>query len=132
MKQYKKVFVAGVFDNFHIGHQYLLWTASQIAEQMVIVVARDTTVEKIKGRASKNNEIKRLDRIKEEGIPNSFIRLGRSDGQFWKTLEEENPDVLCLGYDQNLNEQDASQRFPHLVIHRCRQFFPQYFKSSKY
>lgn len=132
MKKYKKVFVAGVFDHGHIGHQYLLWKAFELAEEMVVIIARDENVKKIKGNFPQNNEKKRLQRIQEENIPKCTVRLGRLDGKFYKTLAEENPDILFLGYDQKINEKEVLQSFPHIVIHRCAQYFPQYFKSSKF
>ena len=130
MKQYKKVFVAGVFDNFHIGHQYFLWTTSVLAKDMVIIVARDKTVQIIKGQKPKNNEKKRLYRIKQEKIKNARIRLGRLDGKFLETVKQEAPDILVLGYDQKINEKKFLHYFPNLVIQRGNPFYPQYFKSS--
>jgi len=30
----KKYFLAGTFDNFHVGHQYLCWTAFEIIKKI--------------------------------------------------------------------------------------------------
>jgi FAD synthetase len=133
-KKFKKIFVAGTFDHFHMGHQYFLWSASSLAEEMVVVIARDETVLRIKDLAPTFSELERLSRVEREIFPNAQIRLGRSDRDFLKTLEEENPDVLFLGFDQRfvLNDEQQEEFFKKRVILRAEPYFPEFFKSSKF
>lgn len=125
-----KVFVAGTFDHFHIGHQYTLWRALNEGDQMVVIVARDKTVQKIKSKKSRQSEEIRVQRIRKEQLPNTIVRLGRSDAHFWQTLHDEKPDVLCLGYDQRISEKEIQKEFPNLIIKRMDPYYPDFFKSS--
>ena len=125
-----KVFVAGTFDLFHVGHQYTLWTASKEGSEMVVVVARDATVENIKSKKTVENQEDRLERVKQEDLPNATVRLGREDADFAQTLQEEQPDVICLGYDQRCDEEWVLQILPNVQIKRMAPYHPQFFKSS--
>ena len=117
-----------------MGHQWSIWSAFQKSESMCIIVARDKTVAKIKGRPSKNSELDRLERVQTEtnSEPNIKVRLGRADGAFWETLKEEAPDKLILGYDQHFKEADILAHFPNLKIERATAYAPEIFKSSKF
>ena len=127
-----KTFFAGTFDNFHVGHQYLLWMNVQPKLKTVIIVARDTTVLRIKGQLPKNSEQQRLERIRDEGLPNTIVRLGREDADFWAMLREENPDKIVLGYDQRFNVEECKQRFPQIEVVRAQPYRAEIFKSSKF
>jgi len=127
-----KIFIAGTFDPLHIGHQWLLWYAVELADAVVVVVATDKMVNKIRGRDSFASEVKRIERLEQERLPHTKIRLGREDGNFLQTLEEEVPDVLLLGFDQYAEEEVIQERFPKLEIRRAQKYFPEFFKSSHF
>ncbi len=127
-----KLFLAGTFDNFHIGHQFFLWSGRCLCETMTIVVARDKTVELKKGRLPINSEKSRIARIQKENISFASVRLGRADGDFIQTLREESPDILYLGYDQIFDETIIEDIFPTLHVIRAKPYFPEFFKSSKF
>ncbi|MCK5460432.1 adenylyltransferase/cytidyltransferase family protein [Candidatus Gracilibacteria bacterium] len=135
---YKKILVAGTFDRFHVGHQYFLWTAKGLAQEMVVIIARDTNVLRFKKHRSKYSETFRLNRIKKElkikNISQDFVkvRLGREDANFWETIEEENPDMIYLGYDQRFDEEFCQKQFPFIEIKRAESYFPEFFKSSRF
>ena len=59
MKKFNKILVTGVFDNFHAGHQFLLWQGSRICKSMVVLIARDLNVLKLKKKLPENNENQR-------------------------------------------------------------------------
>jgi FAD synthetase len=129
----KKVFVAGTFDLFHIGHQWLLWQALAFGDSMTVVVARDQTVQRIKKRPAIWNEDQRIARIKLENLASTTLRLGNASGDFLATLRAANPDILVCGYDQFLPTiiTDFCQQ-QKILIHRLEPYFPEYFKSSKF
>ncbi len=125
-----KYFLAGTFDQLHVGHQHFLWTAVSQATDLHIIVARDKTVEQIKKHAPQNNENQRLQRIREEKLPHTEVSLGREDFDIFKTLSDASPDVLFLGYDQRVDTQKIQETFPDLKILRAKAYAPQFFKSS--
>ena len=59
-KHYNHVMCFGTFDIFHPGHVYYLSEAEKLAPDMTIVIARDTSVEKLKGQKKYNSEDVRL------------------------------------------------------------------------
>lgn len=128
----KKLFLAGTFDPLHIGHQWLLWNATQLAKEMVVIIATDKMVRKIRGREPFFPEKERLARLQQENLPHTKIRLGREDGDFLQTLNEESPDILLLGFDQNADIELIQRQFPRLEIRRAQKYFPEFFKSSHF
>ena len=57
--KFPKVLAFGTFDIFHPGHEFYLKSAAKHGS-LHVVVARDSTVESVKGRKPKNNEDARL------------------------------------------------------------------------
>lgn len=127
-----KIFIAGTFDPLHIGHQWLLWNATKKATELVVILATDVMVHKIRGRSSHFSEQERMLRLQKEELPHTTVRVGREDGDFLQTLREESPDVLLLGFDQNANEKLIQAEFPELEIRRAKKYFPEFFKSSHF
>ncbi len=129
-----KIFIAGTFDNFHVGHQYLCWSVYRKDVEMVIVVARDKTVKRIKKRLPLHTEHQRVDRLKLEfsAYRNVKIRLGNLNTNFLKTIQEEFPTHLQLGYDQQADVVSIQKVLPNLVIRRGKPYFANFFKSSKF
>ncbi len=117
-----------------MGHQWLIWSAIGSGNKVTIIVARDTTVKRIKQRLPRNTESVRLKRVQREieQTPQAQARLGRADADFWETIREENPTHLMLGYDQHVQEADINKVFPDLIISRCTKYKPEIFKSSKF
>ena len=129
-----KTLIAGTFDNFHVGHQWFIWSAIKQGSQTVIIVARDTTVTRLKKQTPCNSELNRLARIQNEIIALDTVsaRLGRSDADFWETIREEAPDQILLGYDQHVKAEAINKTFPDIIITRCTAYQPDFFKSSKF
>ncbi|MCS7140454.1 MAG: FAD synthase [Candidatus Nezhaarchaeota archaeon] len=99
----KKVMVAGVFDIIHPGHIHLISKASELGN-VVVVVARDSTVERIKGRKPIVPEEQRLEVVKNIKYVSSAV-LGHEGEDMLKIVEEIKPDIILLGPDQNFNEE---------------------------
>ncbi len=130
----KKAFIAGTFDGFHVGHQFLLWTAYAKVEAMVVVVAQDVTVKRTKGRYPRRTGQERLARLATEfkNTPSVSVRMGRETGDFLQTVREESPTHLFLGYDQKADIDRIKEAFPDLIIKRMPAYFESFFKSSKF
>ncbi|MEM1619899.1 MAG: DUF357 domain-containing protein [Fervidicoccaceae archaeon] len=92
-----RVVVAGTFDLLHPGHVWLLRKASEIGEVHVIV-ARDSSVRKFKGRDPIVPEDSRL-YIIENLKPVRRAHLGDPE-DYLKRVVELKPDVVLLGPDQ--------------------------------
>ncbi len=103
-----------------------------MCDELVIIIGREGTVERIKGRKPRHSENQRLERIQAENINRTRVRLGREDGDVWKTIQEESPDGILLGYDQQFDETQCRERFPNIQILRAEPYAPEHFKSSKF
>lgn len=127
-----KVLVTGTFDLLHPGHLYLLKQAKKRGDFLMVVVARDATVKKVKGRKPLNNEKQRLNRLRRLKIADRAI-LGRY-GDKLKIIEKLRPDIICLGYDQKVFtknlKKELRQRGRRPTIVRLKPFKPHLYKSS--
>ena len=98
---------SGVFDILHTGHISYLEQARSLGDELVVVVACDSTVRRRKHepitpetmRARLVGALKPVDR--------SII--GR-EGDMLDTVAEIKPDIIVLGYDQGFNEEELHQR----------------------
>lgn len=129
----KKIFIAGTFDLFHVGHQWLLWQAIKLGDSMTVVVACDKNVKRIKSRDPIWNQKKRLKRVQLEKLPNTKVILGSAGNDFLQTLQSVNPSLLVCGYDQVIP--DFIAEFctdKNIMIHRLLPYFSDFFKSSRY
>jgi len=138
--QNKKVIVFGTFDIFHKGHQNFFQQAKKFGDFLVVIVARDKNVLKIKGRLPKNNEEERLSVIKKYDLVDKAIlgnknkNVSNNDYQY-KILREERPDVICLGYDQNvdlktLQKKLKEYRMDRVEVVRLKPYKEDVYKSS--
>ncbi len=121
-----KVLVHGTFDHLHPGHEYLLREAGTRGE-LWVVVARDTTVETIKGHRPDQTESERKQAI-EAAFPHAHVVLGH-DSDYLTPLRAIEPDLVILGYDQHLPPGVEESDFP-CAVERLDAFHPKQFKSS--
>ena len=96
-----KVMATGTFDLLHMGHIYYLKEAKKLGDTLVVVVATDSTVRKLKHEPVTPQEI-RLNLIRELKIVDDAY-LGHEDDMY-TIVEEIRPDVIALGYDQIYDE----------------------------
>ena len=128
----KKVMAFGTFDFFHAGHEDYLRQARALGDELIVVVARDDTVKKVKNAAPVNNERKRL-RDVAACFHVSKAVLGNLDDKY-RVIKRYTPDVLALGYDQYVFTYGLRNFFIQeklgTEIVRLESFRPQTFKSS--
>ncbi|MEM4255738.1 MAG: adenylyltransferase/cytidyltransferase family protein, partial [Thermoplasmata archaeon] len=88
-------------DILHPGHIFFLEEAKKLGNELVVVVARDSTARKLKHQPIMNEDVrlKMVTALK----PVDIAILGHEDDIF-KTVEEIKPDIIVLGYDQNFDE----------------------------
>ena len=94
----KTVITFGTFDRFHAGHESYLKQARALGDKLVVVIARDATVQSIKGRLPDNEERERRKAVEASGLATKVV-LGEK-GDKYKILLRYKPDVIALGYDQ--------------------------------
>lgn len=89
--------VAGNFDVIHPGHIYFLTEASKLGK-VTVVVARDETIKKFKGRTAIFNEDERKLILENLKMVEKVIIGDKKD--FFTPVLNENPDIIFLGPDQ--------------------------------
>lgn len=126
------VMAFGTFDYFHAGHDDYLKQAKALGDELVVVVARDDTVKKVKGKKPMYSERKR---VRDVGncAHVSKATVGYADDKY-KIIRKIRPDVIALGYDQFVFTYGLEQLFiqegMNTKIVRMKAFEPQTFKSS--
>src|SRR5574340_1262634 len=93
-----RVMATGVFDLLHTGHVHFLTEARRLGDELVVVVARDSTARRFKhepimGEASRVQLVAALK-------PVDRAILGHEGGSIYDILEEIQPDIIALGFDQ--------------------------------
>jgi FAD synthetase len=104
----KVVLVGGVFDLIHPGHIHTLKAAKAEGDVLVVVVARQSTAQKIK----KNRKIYHDEKLRRDLVTSlNFVDLALigKEGTLYDTVEYVKPNVIALGYDQAHSEKDISE-----------------------
>ena len=119
--------VFGAFDILHPGHLDFLKQAKKLGRYLIVSVARDKNVKKVKGVAPVFSEKERLQNIRALKIVDRVVLGGISDPM--PHIKKEKPDVIALGYDQG----DYLDNLQDLKIKtvRLKAFKPGAYKSSK-
>ncbi|MBI2558092.1 FAD synthase [Candidatus Woesearchaeota archaeon] len=129
----KKVMCAGTFDIIHPGHLFYLSEAKKYGDRLIVVVARDDNSEAFKGRKPMHNEGERLEAVRTLKIVDEAV-LG-NQGNIFNIIKEIKPDVICLGYDQKIHNQDVEDELKKSGIRadvvRISPYMPNVYKSSK-
>ena len=130
----KKVITFGSFDILHEGHKHYFSEAKSYGDYLIVIIARDSNIERFKGRKPLHNENFRLNEVSKLELVDDAV-LGHHNDIF-KVLEDKKPDVICLGYDQSTaTEEKISQELKSrgitAKIVRAKAFKPETYKSSK-
>lgn len=102
-----RVMASGVFDLIHTGHISYLEQAKVLGDELVVVVACDSTV-----RGRKHEPITPEDmraRIVGSLKPVDRAIVGR-DGDMYETVREIDPDIIVLGFDQSFDPTEMESR----------------------
>lgn len=118
-----KVMATGVFDILHLGHLYFLNEAKKLGDELIVVVARDSTARKLKHNPI-TPENMRLEMIKALKIIDNAV-LGYED-DIYRIVEEIKPNIIVLGYDQTLDEgkikEELQKRGLNIKVVRLQKF----------
>lgn len=99
----KVVLATGVFDLLHYGHLKFLEESKKAGgpgAKLIVVVARDRTVEKRKGVRPVLPEDQRRALV-EALKPVEAAFLGYEEMNMEKVIRELKPDIIAVGYDQD-------------------------------
>ena len=102
------VLAAGTFDLLHYGHVYHLAEAKKAGGEnakLVVVVARDSTVEKRKGIKPIVPEEQRRAVVEALKVVNQAV-LGSEEMDMPSVIESIRPDIVAVGYDRRDIEDD--------------------------
>lgn len=125
----KKVLVAGTFDLVHPGHIYLINEAAKLGD-VYVIIATDKNRRLYSGNPPIIPQEQRLEVIKS--IKNvKEARIGRSDNDTLKTVQEINPDIILLGPDQKysikiLKKGLEKKGLSHIEIRRLNTYYDKY------
>ena len=102
------VLVGGVFDLIHPGHIHTLKAAKAQGDVLVVVVARQSTAQKIK----KYRRIYHDEKLRRDLVTSlNFVDLALigKEGTLYDTVEYVKPNVIALGYDQAHSEEEIAE-----------------------
>ncbi|MDP3900809.1 MAG: adenylyltransferase/cytidyltransferase family protein [bacterium] len=123
----RRVVVFGIFDEVHEGHRFLFEQAKQHGDELIAIVGRDSFVREFKHKEPKHSEQERVKMVREEPLIDQVV-LSDEMPSTYGVLEEIDPDVICLGYDQDALEKDVREwmrrRGVSIPLHRARKLSP--------
>lgn len=129
-----KIMVFGTFDLLHKGHLSFFKQARSLAKNpfLIVSVARDTNVKKIKGYEPVQSEQQRLKTVKKSGLVNKTVLGGGKD--YLPHIRKESPEIIALGYDQtayvdNLKH-DLTKGVLQIKIRRLKAYKPATYKTT--
>lgn len=129
----RTVMIFGTFDLIHAGHLHLLKQAKKFGDRLVVVVARDQTVRRVKGEAPFHSERLRKEILNHIDLVDEVI-LGDTKNVY-KIVSQRCPEVIALGYDQQVFVEElkvhlkAWRQKTRLV--RLRPYRPSRYKTGK-
>jgi len=122
------VLASGAFDLLHYGHVHYLTNAKKAGGEnakLVVVIARDKTIEKFKGHRPVMPEDERRALVEALKVVDEAI-LGYEDMDMLRIIEEVKPDVIALGYDEDRIERELrrliSERNLNIKVVRVSKF----------
>ena len=108
-----RVMATGVFDILHMGHIHYLSESKKLGDELLVVVARDSTARR-NGKNPLFDENSRLDLVKELKQVDRAI-LGH-EGDIFRTVLENKPDIITLGYDQRFDADKIQEKCHELGL----------------
>lgn len=131
-----RVMVFGTFDMVHAGHLDLFRQARSLADEprLIVSVARDSAVARVKGAAARNSETQRRAMVAECPLVDEAL-LGDHVG-YMEHIRAARPDIIALGYDQageyvDTLERDLAAAGVGARIVRLKPYMPEVYKTSK-
>jgi FAD synthetase len=102
---------SGVFDLLHLGHVKFLEEAKKAGgknAELIVIIARDSTVEENKGRKPIMPESQRRALVESLKVVDEAV-LGFENFDIGDVINRIKPDVIALGYDQIAMEKQVRE-----------------------
>lgn len=134
MVKKEKIMVFGTFDGLHKGHLNFFKQARSLSNKpfLIVSVARDINVRKIKGRKPFLSESKRMILVKKSNQVDKVVLSGKL--KYLPHILKENPNIIALGYDQKEYTQtlkkDLKNKGLNVKIVRLKPFKKNIYKNS--
>ena len=95
-----RIMVFGTFDELHRGHLDFFKQARRLAKKcfLIVSIARDKNVLKIKGHKPELKDAERLALVKKCNLADKIVLAGKTE--YLPHILKESPDIIALGYDQ--------------------------------
>ena len=132
----KTVLTSGAFDLIHYGHIRLLEEAKKLGgpdARLVVIIARDETIRRLKGKRPTFPEDQRRALIEAMEVVDEAL-LGYEDLDMATVIEKVKPDIIAVGYDQDDIERMArkivEEQGLDIKVHRLEKFVKEDLDSS--
>jgi FAD synthetase len=113
----KVVLASGVFDLLHLGHVRFLEEAKKAGganAKLIVVIAKDSTVENMKGRKPIMSEDQRQALVQSLRVVDEAV-VGFEGLEIGEVIKKFKPDLIALGYDQLEMEKEVGE---YLAAHK--------------
>ncbi|MBI4779287.1 adenylyltransferase/cytidyltransferase family protein [Candidatus Falkowbacteria bacterium] len=122
----------GAFDLLHPGHKSFIKQAKRYGDYLIVIIARDSTVLKVKGKLPKHSEKQRLGAVKGLKLASKAIMGSLIDK--YAAIKKYKPDIICLGYDQTHFTKQLKPELKKLKLKakiiKLKPFRPDKYKTS--
>jgi FAD synthetase len=105
----RKVMAFGTFDLLHLGHIHYLKHAKRHGSQLIVVVARDDTVKRIKGRKPLKDEQTRVELVASLKWVDRAVLGAKDPNHMLRVIKRFKPDVIALGFDSIFNPDELGK-----------------------
>ena len=122
-KQISVVLTGGTFDILHVGHLFTFNQSILLGDVLVVVLATDKNVQKLKNHTPTNSQEDRVELVAHVKSVDAAI-LG-DEHDFMKIMDLVQPDIITVGYDQKHDEKElydtiSSKGHSHVKIVRLQ------------
>jgi len=111
-KKRKIVLASGVFDLLHLGHVKFLEEAKKAGgpdAKLIVIIARDSTVERKKGVKPVIPENRRRALVESLKVVDEAL-LGYEDFNMERVIEKIKPDIIAVGHDSHMTGMEQAVR----------------------
>lgn len=128
-----KIMLFGTFDIIHAGHIHLFQSARRYGDELIVVVARDINVKKIKGSLPFHSEYERKKILARIDLVDKVI-LGDKNN-VCAAVHKYKPDIIMLGYDQknfvDYLREEIKRCAWDIKVTRAKPYKPERYKTKR-